>query len=470
MKAVVIGGGPVGIFTAMLLAKRDVDVVVLDRDAAAPEDRDAAWDQWERRSVSQFRQVHFLQPAGRAMLEQHLPEVAEQLVAHGATRFNMVASLAERLPGGPGEHDYSRYETITTCRRPILESAYATAARGLGRIDIRNEVAVERLLTGAEVVAGVPHVVGVRLTNGEEIAADVVIDAAGRRSPVGAMIADAGGRKPDEHSEDVGFVYNTRYFRGDGLPEVRGDILAAVGSISVLTMPGDGGWWSVTLYHSPKDKQMRAVRDPKVFDRVMRALPLHAHWVDGTPMTDPITMASTANTMREFVVDGTPCATGILPVGDAWGFTNPSIGRGMTLGLRQAINTAEAVAAHASDPVAMAKEWQRATDESSVPWHDATVQFDRIRGPEVEAALHGLPDPHDPNDMNVAGMRAFDSARHYDADVLFAYGDAMGCYALPQELIARPGVFDKVLEVAMSTEPYVTPGPSRAELEELIVG
>ena len=470
MRAVVIGGGPVGLFTAMLLAKRDVDVIVLDRDGAAPPTPDDAWSGWERRSVAQSRQVHFLQPRGRALLDEHLPEVTEELEARGAPRFNMIAGLARCLPSGPGEHDLSKYETITTCRRPVIESAVRAAAQRTERIEIRNHAIVRALSTGADARSGVPHVTGVRLESGEEIAADVVIDAGGRRSPVAAMIADAGGSAPIERSEDLGFVYNTRYYHGDTLPEMRGDLLAAIDSISILTMPGDNGWWSVTLYHSTADKQMRAVRNPEVFDRVVRAAPLHAHWADGDATPEVVTMASTANTVRDFVVDGVPCVTGLLPVGDAWGFTNPSIGRGMTLGLMQAIPVAEAVVAHGDNPVALAKEWQRTVDEVSSPWHDATVAFDRLRGPEAEAARLGLPDPFDPNDMNIAGMRAFDSARHYDADVLCEYADAMSCFALPDEIVSRPGVFDKVLEVAMTTEPYRTPGPDRKELEAILSG
>ena len=34
--------------------------------------------------------------------------------------------------------------------------------------------------------------------------------------------------------------------------------------------------------------------------------------------------------------------------------------------------------------------------------------------------------------------------------------------------VRDPGVFDRVLDVAMSNPPYATPGPSRAELEDLL--
>ena len=97
------------------------------------------------------------------------------------------------------------------------------------------------------------------------------------------------------------------------------------------------------------------------------------------------------------------------------------------------------------------------------------MDFDRIRAPEVEAHLHGLPDPFDPSDPSVAGRRAFASASHHDTDVLQWFFEVVGCLSLPDEVMAREGVFERVLDVALSTPPYMSPGPTRAELEELLV-
>ena len=64
-----------------------------------------------------------------------------------------------------------------------------------------------------------------------------------------------------------------------------------------------------------------------------------------------------------------------------------------------------------------------------------------------------------------AGVRAFLSAAHYDPQVMAWFGEVAGCYTLPGDLIGRDGVLQKVMDVALATEPYQTPGPTRAELE-----
>jgi len=467
---VVLGGGPTGLASAILLAEQGLDIVVLDRDQPPPDDPENAWEVWEKRSVGQFRLVHYLQPGGRVLMEEHLPTVFGELEGVGALRFNAAAAAARLLPDNAGSQlDLGRFETLTTCRRPLIEFAYAAAARKTAGIDIRYGNAVAALVTGAEVFPGVPHVTGVRTDSGETIDARVVIDAAGRRSPLASMIEAAGGFRPPEHAFEAGFVYNTQYYRGPELPQVRDDLLSAIGSFSVLTIPGDDGWWSVTLYHSPKDKQMRKVRNPEVFERVVRSLPNHAHWADGRPQGDVFSMAATANTTRQFVVDGTPCATGLVPLGDAWGFTNPSIGRGLTLGMMHVIDMAPAIVKHIDEPRELAGEWERRTGERPARWHASTVDFDRLRAPQVDAFMRGLQDPFDPSDPAVAGPRALTSAAHYDPQVLEWFFEVITCQTLPDDLIAREGVLERVLDVALSNAPYESPGPSRTELEELLV-
>ena len=60
---------------------------------------------------------------------------------------------------------------------------------------------------------GIPHVTGVRTTEGEEVSADLVVDAMGRRSKLPNWLEAIGARRPIEEAEDSGFIYYTRFFR-----------------------------------------------------------------------------------------------------------------------------------------------------------------------------------------------------------------------------------------------------------------
>jgi len=155
-------------------------------------------------------------------------------------------------------------------------------------------------------------------------------------------------------------------------------------------------------------------------------------------------------------------------LGDAWGFTNPSIGRGITLGLKHAVAVIDSISGILDKPAEIATAWDEATRMQAAPSHDATVQFDRVRGPEVEACRLGQADPHDPDDPNVAGACASYSASHYDARVLSWLSEVGSCLSLPMDVLTRPGVFERVIEVALGNPPYVTPGPDRSQLEALL--
>ena len=70
----------------------------------------------------------------------------------------------------------------------------------------------------------------------------------------------------------------------------------------------------------------------------MRSYPLIAHWVDGEPLDGRRRSWPRSRTAyRRFVVDGVPSPTGVVAVGDAWACTNPSLGRGVSIGLMHAV-------------------------------------------------------------------------------------------------------------------------------------
>lgn len=88
-----------------------------------------------------------------------------------------------------------------TGRRPVVEYAVASLAEAL--LEVRRGVSIAGLLTGPSTANGVPHVTGVRLSNGDSIFADLVIDAMGWRSTSPDWLEAIGGRRPVEEAETL---------------------------------------------------------------------------------------------------------------------------------------------------------------------------------------------------------------------------------------------------------------------------
>ena len=109
---------------------------------------------------------------------------------------------------------------------------------------------------------GDPHVGGVVIDTGETLAADLVVDAMGRNTSLDRMLDAIGARRPDDQEEDHGFVYYCRHFRNDEPRSVPvADQPRAYEGTSLLTIPGDGGTYSLTFYVASNDHELRGLRD-----------------------------------------------------------------------------------------------------------------------------------------------------------------------------------------------------------------
>ena len=184
---IMLGGGLCGLTAAMMLARDGHRVTVLERDPSpVPEDPEAAWERWRRDGVVQFRQAHYLQPLGRAVLERELPDVLEAFKAAGAFRFDPIApamppAIADRAPRAGDE----RFVTWTG-RRSTLEWVVARAAEPEPGVEIRRGVGVTALETRR--IDGRVHVTAVRTDAGDRVAGDLVVDAMGRGSTLPKLL------------------------------------------------------------------------------------------------------------------------------------------------------------------------------------------------------------------------------------------------------------------------------------------
>lgn len=462
----VLGAGMCGLSTAMLLARDGHQVTVLERDPHEPPAADRAWEDWQRPGVNQFRLAHVMPARWRMEMEANLPEVIEELEAVGGLRMNPLELLPASLRGPRREGD-ERFETVTG-RRPVLEAAIAkTAARTKG-VEVRRGVAVTGLIT--ETGRAVPRVTGVLAEGGHALRADLVVDCGGRRSALGSWLEAAGARRPVEEREDSGFVYFGRHFAKKAkMPEGSASMLQRYESMSILTLPGDNDTWSVTFVASSRDKALRNLRDPDHWEKALREYPNAAHWADGTPTPGVDVMAGIEDRHRQFVVDGEPIATGVLAVGDAWACTNPSLGRGATMGLLHARGLRDAVRETGVDEhgklTSLFHEWTAAAVE---PIYRGTLWFDRHRLAELDADAAGV--PYLTDDPKWAFSRAIIAAAIVDPDVARAYQSLASMLATPDDLVAQPGLPEKIMKFGGGAPTYALPGPGRQTLLAAVGG
>ena len=489
----VLGAGLSGLSTAMLLARDGHQVTVLERDQAPPPAAgpEQAWEAWERRGVSQFRLPHVMLPRWRELMERELPEVLDEVLGAGGPRLNLLAMLPESRRG-PLRAGDERFETVTA-RRPVLEAAVAAVAERVPGVVVRRGVAVTGLLADPPAPGRATRIRGVLAAGGQALRADLVVDCGGRRSPLGSWLAAIGAPRPAEEREDCGFVYYGRHFRSrtGELPRAEANMLQHYDSVSVLTLPGDNGTWSVVLTAASRDRRLRALRDPDRWDAALARYPLVAPWRDGEPITGVDVMAGLEDRYRRLmtggdrvadgdpVAGGDPVATGVVAVGDAWACTNPSLGRGASIGLvhacalRDVLREAGA-GGISGDQEKLVRRFDEVTVAAVEPLYRATLWFDRGRLAELAADAAGYDGdaadggrdggPGPAGDPRWAAGKALFAASLADQDVAREYLAVSMLLTTAEEVFTRPGMAERVMRLGAGAARYPLPGPNRHEL------
>jgi 2-polyprenyl-6-methoxyphenol hydroxylase-like FAD-dependent oxidoreductase len=434
MRTVIVGAGPAGLYTAIALARRGHDVMVIDRDRG-PE----GGQRWDRRGVMQFHHPHFFRQQVADALLAEMPEVWDDLLAAGAQPATM--------PGQPG------VPAGLHCRRLTFERVLRSAARAQPGVTLRAGHA-------DEVCSQRGRATGVRVS-GQQIDAGLVIYAGGRAGRLTQAL-----REPADGGS-CGISYVSRQYQLlPGAPH--GPVNMPFGVMVVY--PGylaaaflhDNRIVSALIARASADRQLAALRTPAAFEAAIQAIPALAAWTgpaQSRPVTPVLPGGRLYNSYRgQLNRAGQVALDGLICVGDTVCTTNPAAGRGVTTSLLQAQQLISLLEEHTGDFTCCSLAFDHWCAHHIKPWFDDHVHWDtdlirRWSGHDVDLTRRL------PSDLIVAAVQA-------DPGLVTAIGPY-------QAMLAPPGSLDAVQArareiYASGWRPPIPPGPSRQELAALV--
>ena len=459
----IVGGGIAGRAAALFLARRAHTVTVFEHERPWPTgDIDRDFFDWRRPRTPQAIQPHGLLAPVRSVLRREAPDVYAAMLRMGAREHNELDWFAQRPPARAGDDDL----VTVRARRIVLERALSDAVAGQAGVDVRYDEPVRALAVAHD--GDVPRVTGVR-TAGGGVDADLVLDAGGRRSPVGDWLVEAGCRPPVVENHAVGIAYFSRWYRvrpgGPANPGKVWDISISPFAIG-LVFPSDNDVFAVTVALPVSDPTRAALRDPAVFDSVARLFPACRAWLalDHEAVGDVKVMAGLDNRWTALVDERGPVVTGLVNVGDSLTHTNPTLGQGAAL----ALLAAQRVATTYDGAAGFEHDYHGWAVRALKPWFDHQVAIDR----GDEAFLSGAFDPHaQPPALDDAARAQFAATpcALEDPVVMRARAQVRHLVLTPDQAFGTPEVREHLgrwLE-RHPEFPSMPPGPSRADWEAL---
>ena len=385
-RILVVGAGMAGLCTALALSPQGRAVMLLEKDAAPPEEgADQAFFDWDRRGVGHLRHSHaFLARLGN-IIKDHHPELLRRLLAAGCREIGFADMLPEGLKADyrplPGDADMA----VLTSRRTTLEWEMRAYVEVLPNVTIVSEAFVRTLIieTGDEGQLRVVGLAGEVAGVPTEWRGEVVIDAGGKTSQAVEQLIEA-GVEVSEECEDCGILYYTRHYRLlDGLGEPPRSDAPSTGDLGFIKyglFPGDNRCFSITLAAPEIETELRQnlVR-PEVFDRICAMFQGIAPWTDparSEPISKVFGMGDLKSRWRSLAPAGQRVTLGFFAVGDSLIRTNPLYGRGCSFAAVEAYILGE-VLAETADPAARARLYDTRVKAELTPYFDDMRTQDR---------------------------------------------------------------------------------------------
>lgn len=335
-RAVVIGGGIVGLLAARVLSDHYFSCTVIEADRLPD-------SPMPRKGAPQTTQPHILFASGYRIIQELFPGIEVDFATHGALPIDWAREFYrfDRLRGWNATDSAPSEILSVTCSRPLLEWCIRQRVAELDNVTFLEGHHVNGLMSNPEKT----RITGVRVQPKgdaieQEVFADLVVDAGGRFSQTPKWLKDLDIEPPEETVVDPFVGYATRRFRAPNGYKDDWKVL-----LISQTPPDDkrlgylakveNGEWIATLGgfgkdYPPTDDQgflefARSLSDPKFYEAIKEAEP-----------TSPVyAYRGTANRLRHYEKMKLP--DGFVSLGDAVCALCPVYGQGITQGAQSVI-------------------------------------------------------------------------------------------------------------------------------------
>lgn len=369
---VVIGAGLTGMAIALMLAKRNLPVVVLERD---PRDAFGRSEEHPARRIGapHTNRPHTLLAGGRDVLLRSLPEVARAVYMLGARD----ATLWPWLPATPEL-------TVLAMRRTLLEQAFLECAQNLPSLTLRfGEPVLDLVMTDDRR----PQVTGVR-TGVTTLPARLVIDASGIRTQ---ML-----RATKRFEAECVNVQSRLYYTSQPLRLTRRGYDAANGAVAIwIKSPTpsvvhvrlflhDATYGSILLVLRSDDHTPTRGVIEEAYRAVMSDDEVQQYFQGAVCLAPVETIGYLRSRLRLLDGERSFQPAGLLQIGDALAEVNALTSRGASLGLIQAEALAAPIARNVSDYSSQCEALLRIYHEWVVPnWADGAIR-DHFLRPDLD--------------------------------------------------------------------------------------
>jgi 2-polyprenyl-6-methoxyphenol hydroxylase-like FAD-dependent oxidoreductase len=365
LPVVVIGGGLAGMAVAMMLAKRELPVVLIERDSQDAFGSTAKYPP-VRPGAGHVNRPHNLRAGGRDVLRRSLPEVAREVYALGARD-------AVEWPGAPDEE----HMTVLVLRRSLLERALLSCAGSLPTLSLRFGERVRDLV----ITEGRrPRVSGV-FTSAGMLPARLVIDASGMHGKI------LGQFSPPRVSLRSRLFFTSQPFQltGQGFANTLGACAVWIDPPSeavahVRLFLHDQPYASVLVVFHAKDEPPSQELVHSTYQAILSRAGLQQYFDGAIPLSPIQVIGFLRSRLGLLDTQSHDPVSGIHQIGDALMAIDPLASKGAALGLIQAEMLASAISADFTDHDRQREALLHAYHEWIVPhWADALIRGHYLR-------------------------------------------------------------------------------------------